>query len=260
MEKDKILDIKFRTEKAYDNGGHKPAEILAYETLCLANFWILEDLYLYKVKEYLSQSERADVEKLLKEIDHWQFDFDEDLDYTPYLKIFESVIRGLEKRYKMKINYLLWLGNLDDILDLYYDEKIDYLNDIDAYETGLEIIHFEGDGNLYAYSEKPKPLSKEFVKRALDSSEGLYKVFVYPGVGCQLQTLYFDHCNISMEEIGYVCFTTGKGYFLTLDQYKEEGYDDNNERFIYIDLSEYNCPNIMLSIENLTTDPDVELH
>lgn len=251
--------IKFRTEKAYGNGGHSPAEILAYETLSLGNTWILDDLYLM-CKDAMNTEDKSRIEHLQSLIEHDKIEIDdEDLDYVPYLPVFESLINALSKVKGITIKYLLWLTDLPSLLELYYNKECNYLEDIDGYETGIEIIHFEGDGNLYAYEEKSVPLSKDIVKEHLDNCNELYKVYVYPGFGVELQTLYFDHSNISLEEIGYVCYSTNKGYFFTEENIQNEPDISLDDQYTYIDLSSYDCPNIYLFTMYLTAQENVEI-
>lgn len=266
--------IKFRTETTYGNGGHKPAEILAYETLSLGNIGILEDLYT-KYKKAMSEQERKDIENLLSLIEHDQIDiFDESFDYSPYIPVYETLLKAIEKTKGHEINYLLWLTDLPNLLTLYYDvDQKNYLEDIDAYETGTEIVHIEGDGNLYAYAKKPEPLNKDVVKEYLDNYKGLYKVYVYPNVGAELQTIYFDHNDISIEELAAYCYANQKGYWLTKEDYIESRFDldeddqeyidevmFNDDQYVYVDLSEYNGPEIMFLVANLKTEEGVEVH
>lgn len=146
--------VLYRCDETYGNAGHSSAEILAYETLCLNNLWIMDDL----IKKVQENSSREEIDILIKAQKNFEnLDLDEDDDYTPYLQVFQLLINLLERTYNYKINYLLWLTDIESLLDIYF--KNEYSEDsIDAYETGLELIHFECDGNLYAYDKKPEKL------------------------------------------------------------------------------------------------------
>lgn len=275
--------IKFRTEKAYGDGDHSPAEILAYETLVLENYSILEDLF-EKVKHTLNDKEINEIKRFIELLDKGEIYADED-SYLDHLNIFKNIILGLERLHNMKINYLLWLADIDDVIDLYYPkDEYRYLNDIDAYETGVSVIDVGSDGVLYAYQNKPESLDRSIVKQALDTCNKLYKVYVYNGVGVELQTLYFDHPTISIEEIGAACLLNNQGQYFEIQLYEDtvtamislgltedkqdklgdlvkEKMDElfNDQEYAYIDLSAYNLSNIMLCITNMKWQDGVEI-
>lgn len=251
--------ILYRSDKVYGNGGHTPAEILAYETINLGNVWILEDLRL-EYNDFLTHEVKSDIDWFLAAVDagHVTVD-DEDIDYSPYVNMFEGLINSIERCKKVKIKHLLWLTEMDNLLELYYNEPcIDYLEDIDAYETGFELIHFEGDGHLFAYNEMPIPLPKPHVKEALDKATGAYCVYVWNGVGYELTPIYFDRCNISIEEIAKYCVLHNVGWVLSEEEYYSEF--KNDERFVYVDLSEAELDNIWLCIENIQAGLEVEVY
>lgn len=246
--------IKFRNEHFYGNAGHTPAEILTYECVNLGNMYILEELA-SKAKPFLSKIELADINWLIEACEKSYVETNnEALDYTSYLPIFKSLVKALEKVWDMKINYLIWLADLEDVLEHYSDEFSDYLEEVDAYETGRLVFEIPCDGNLYAYETEPKPLSKENVKKALDETS-LYQVHVYPNVGYELQTLYFNHSTITLEELVAKCVLTNKGYWLT--SWNED--IEKDERFVHVDLSNYVLRNVMFSLDNLKLGDNVEL-
>lgn len=88
--------------------------------------------------------------------------------------------------------------------------------------------------------------------------KGQNKVYVWSGVGYELQTIYINQETISIEELAYICIKSGKGWFIA-EQDTDEEIEECQDVFCYVDLSSYGLENGYLCIENLRTE-NVEIY
>ena len=164
------MDVKFRTDTAYGNGGHTPAEILAYECFELENIYLIEDLMML-LSRYSIDGQRHPMVKKMKEF-YESIDDDSEIQEDEYLlavPFMQEVIDAFSEVLGFKINYLLWLTDFEIVIDedMYGYNIENILEDVDAYKTGYNLIEIPCDGNLYAYETKPKPLNKKYIKREM---------------------------------------------------------------------------------------------
>ena len=171
------MEILFRTETAYGNSGHTPAEILAYETFSeeLSNGWIPEELR-YRISRYTNNlGECHPIVDKLKEMSAMIESGEADKyfeDYTLAIPFYQEVLDAMAEIFGKRIECLLWLTEIDTVLDenMYGGNIENPIEDIDAYDVGealCMLICVMCDGNLYAFSKTPKPLDKIFVEEAL---------------------------------------------------------------------------------------------
>lgn len=168
--------VKFRTETAYGNAGHTPAEILAYETFSeeLCNEWIPEEM---QMQISCCETEECNYQSVINKLKKMSLMIKNDeadeyfKDYTLAVPFFQEIIDEIGKIAGKRVEYLLWLGEFDAVIDknLYGHNIENPIDDIDAYDVDQSLcmlVEVMCDGNLYAFSEKPKMLSKEYVKEA----------------------------------------------------------------------------------------------
>lgn len=162
--------IRYRTDTAYGEGGHQPAEILAYECFELENVYLIEDL-IALLERNLAEHEThpfvMSAKKFYKTLDDDKNYLFYHEDYTRVVPFMKELLNLLSEVTGMGINYLLWLTEFDIVIDLYGDGIVNKIKDVDAYECGFPLIEIACDGTLYAYDTKPQPLDKSYVKNAL---------------------------------------------------------------------------------------------
>lgn len=169
-----MFPVKFRTETAYGESGHSPAEILAYECFELENIYLIEDL-LDLLERHTNMNQKKPSNFLKKARQFYKEVINEDtIDYQKHIPFMTELLTQISHVIHMEINQLLWLTDFQTVLDLYGDniEKDtpdSIIESIDAYETMFPLIEIPYDGTLYAYTEKPEPLPKSYVKAALDN-------------------------------------------------------------------------------------------
>lgn len=168
------MPVKFRTE-FYGEGGHSPAEILAYECFELQNIYLIEDL-LDLVERYANMHHK-DVSDFLTKAHVFYENITKENninDYQTYIPFMSELLEQISYVISIKIEYLLWLTEFETVLDIYgsnieLDSPESIINSVDAYESGFLLIEIPYDGILYAYSKKPEPLPKSQVQTALNN-------------------------------------------------------------------------------------------
>lgn len=91
------------------------------------------------------------------------------------------------------------------------------------------------------------------MKTILKKRNAKNKVYVWKGYGYQLDVIVTNRNKLSIEELAYICIKSGKGCF-----YTEDG-NQYDERYYYVDLSEFGLQNGYFLVENLKTY-NVEIH
>lgn len=175
------MHVLFRTETAYGNSGHTPAEILAYETFSeeLSNDWIPEELR-YRISRYTNNlGEYHPIVDILKEMSTMIESGEADKyfeDYTLAIPFCQEVLDAMAEIFGKRIECLLWLSEIDVVLDenMYGGNIENPIEDIDVYDVDQSLctlIEVMCDGNLYAFSKTHKPLDKMFVEEALKTKQ-----------------------------------------------------------------------------------------
>lgn len=127
-----------------------PSELLTCEVINQGNVWILEEL-LNKLKRELDAKTKYQAKIFLNSIADGTIPvYDDNIDTTRYLLLFEKIVDALKKHLGFEIKYLTWLSNLDTAFDLAVECTA-------AYQTGVEVA-CEGASILYAYDSIPTPL------------------------------------------------------------------------------------------------------
>lgn len=127
-----------------------PSELLTCEVINQGNVWILEEL-LNKLKRELDAKTKYQAKIFLNSIADGTIPvYDDNIDTTRYLLLFEKIVDALSKHLGFEIKYLTWLSNLDTAFDLAVECTA-------AYQTGVEVA-CEGASILYAYDSIPAPL------------------------------------------------------------------------------------------------------
>ena len=164
--------VLFRTETAYGDGGHLPEEALAYECFELENDYILHDFKIFFTRYRDEQGNYHSIRDGILCLEQLALNKDKEYtkyfeDYTLAIPLCKRVLSAVEEVTGNKITHLLWLTEYSVVRELYGDNIENPIKDIDAYETGHTVLHdIYLDGTLYAYSQEPKPLSKDFVIKA----------------------------------------------------------------------------------------------
>ena len=127
-----------------------PSELLTCEVINQGNVWILEEL-LNKLKRELDAKTKYQAKIFLNSIADGTIPvYDDNIDTTRYLLLFDKIVDALSKHLGFEIKYLTWLSNLDTAFDLAVECTA-------AYQTGVEVA-CEGTSILYAYDSIPAPL------------------------------------------------------------------------------------------------------
>lgn len=127
-----------------------PSELLTCEVINQGNVWILEEL-LNKLKRELDAKTKYQAKIFLNSIADGTIPvYDDNIDTTRYLLLFDKIVDALSKHLGFEIKYLTWLSNLDTAFDLAVECTA-------AYQTGVEVA-CEGASFLYAYDSIPAPL------------------------------------------------------------------------------------------------------
>ena len=127
-----------------------PSELLTCEVINQGNVWILEEL-LSKLNKELDAKTKYQAKIFLNSIADGTIPvYDDNIDTTRYLLLFDKIVDALSKHLGFEIKYLTWLSNLDTAFDLAVECTA-------AYQTGVEVA-CEGASILYAYDSIPAPL------------------------------------------------------------------------------------------------------
>lgn len=127
-----------------------PSELLTCEVINQGNVWILEEL-LNKLKRELDAKTKYQAKIFLNSIADGTIPvYDDNIDTTRYLLLFDKIVDALSKHLGFEIKYLTWLSNLDTAFDLAVECTA-------AYQTGVEVA-CEGASILYAYDSIPASL------------------------------------------------------------------------------------------------------
>ena len=161
--------IGYRNEEAFDGGEHTPLEILKFETVNLGNAWLLD-----QIAYCFSPKLQDDVYEFIKKVDLLSATINNETPWEEektlikalkdeYSDTLQAVLDEVGKYYGIKINYLLWLADLDIVIEEYLDE-FDEVDSLNAYETGC-LLFKDLTGNLYAYEDKPTPIKSPAIKK-----------------------------------------------------------------------------------------------
>lgn len=161
--------VGYRNEVAFDGGEHTPLEILKFETVDLGNAWLLE-----QIPVRFSSKLQDDIHEFVIKVDLLHSTADNETTWeeenslmnslkNEYSNTLQAVLDEVGKYYGIKINYLLWLADLDIVIEEYLDE-FDEVDNLNAYKTG-SLIFRDLTGNLYAYEDKPTPINSPAIKK-----------------------------------------------------------------------------------------------
>lgn len=90
---------------------------------------------------------------------------------------------------------------------------------------------------------------KELLKK------GNKKIYVWNGIGYNLDVITTNKKEISIEELAYICIKSGKGNFVRYSKAAREAIEQfENECYCYCDMSAFNLENGFLLIENLRSE------
>lgn len=150
--------LKFRTESFRGSGVRDLRQIISFEVVELGN---IGTLLRAKENEYVKNDD------ILSSLDKLIFI----TTFNSYLDMFVSdLLEEISKTQNIKLNYGLWLADLDTVENIYLNDE-NATVDIYDIKDGFVLDRLR-DGELYGFADVPKPVFsgtldevKNFVKR-----------------------------------------------------------------------------------------------